>query len=261
MGNVEMVGDLILADAHVGAKRDAALAAAVHNGDATLVDVLLEAGANVHTRGNLLLDAVVDAALGGSLEVVRKLLKAKADVHIGRERALHIAVVCGRVELVSMLLEAGADVDAREDLLMRAVGSDSHDVLDRLLVTDIGTSGCNYGALRVAVERGEAAMVVSLIMAGSKAPRDVDLLGLALKRRDEVGATAFTIVRTGPGDGNIPAVVGRLIESQKKRRDSSEIGGKAIIHQTIDCFLISVIDFFLPAILTIPPLTHPSYLS
>jgi uncharacterized protein len=102
--------------AHRGAT---ALMVATSQGHARVVQALLRAGADPNAQDSDDLSLLVQAIRSESLPVVRALLKAGADVncvelHDGsRETALMTAAMYGNLTLVQLLVEAGAEVNAR----------------------------------------------------------------------------------------------------------------------------------------------------
>ena len=101
-GNVQLVGGLLKAGVNFNFVLDGetALQMAVHNGDTTMVSMLLA------------------AAEAGHIEVVKTLLAAGADVNAaasigsGYQTALQAAASKGHDEIAKILLAAGADVNA-----------------------------------------------------------------------------------------------------------------------------------------------------
>ena len=78
--------------------------------------ILLEHGANVNYQDNTCCTALKDAVVEGSLEMVTLLLDAGADMTIlgGADtgNALHTASRQGHIEIARLLLQRGADPDA-----------------------------------------------------------------------------------------------------------------------------------------------------
>ena len=81
-----------------------ALYCAIYNGsDSEIVEMLLEAGANVHTSDD---EPLRSAAENGDKEVVKVLLEAGADVHANDDDAFRWAVSRGNIEIARILLKA-----------------------------------------------------------------------------------------------------------------------------------------------------------
>lgn len=79
-------------------------------------------------------DALSVAAKFGHLEIVKLLLAAGADIHTTYDRALINAVDYGHLEVVRLLLEKGADVEANNNLaLSLAVGNNYLEIVKLLL--------------------------------------------------------------------------------------------------------------------------------
>jgi len=96
------------------------LCIAARENNRAMVDLLIDAGANVNLRsedrGNT---ALMDAVAGGFTPIVEDLIEAGTDVNIQSkdgQTALIIAVGKGDVELCKKLLEAGADPDIEDKL-------------------------------------------------------------------------------------------------------------------------------------------------
>jgi ankyrin repeat protein len=115
---------------------------AVYNGDVTLVDRLLAAGANPNARNDYNSTPLVEAAVVGNAEIIRKLLKAGADVESANadgQTALMVIARSSNVEAAKLLLKAHANVNARETwrgqtALMWAAAQSQPDMV-RLLVS------------------------------------------------------------------------------------------------------------------------------
>ncbi|KAK7867490.1 hypothetical protein R5R35_004498 [Gryllus longicercus] len=86
-------------------------------GHADIVKLLLEHGANLHSRATFTWTPLHLAAHGGHAECVRLLLGCGANTatdDVLKRTPLHWAACGGYVEAVQVLLEAGADVNARD---------------------------------------------------------------------------------------------------------------------------------------------------
>jgi ankyrin repeat protein len=71
------------------------------NGRKEVVQLLLNAGADVHAEDDL---AIRLASVRGHTEVVQLLLNAGADVHARNDEAIRLASKWGRTEVVQLLL-------------------------------------------------------------------------------------------------------------------------------------------------------------
>jgi ankyrin repeat protein len=87
---------------------------AVHLGHVSIVDLLCQRGANVHTRFGPT-NSLDEAVVKGDLNIVKTLIKHGADVHVrvdGRHgTAVMQAAVLGKCDIVQLLFEAGATFD------------------------------------------------------------------------------------------------------------------------------------------------------
>lgn len=92
-----------------------ALVAACKGGDAKIVAMLLEDGANLTIANNKDLRPLFEASIQGHVEIVQLLLEKNAnvrDVDKHGQTALHAASMTGHIEIVQLLLEKEADVMA-----------------------------------------------------------------------------------------------------------------------------------------------------
>jgi len=151
-GDVDAVKLFI--EAGMPVETEEALSVAVGQGNAPMVKLLIDSGADVGKRDAAGQSLVMEAT--SHPEVLKLLIDAKADVNIPNEykmAPLAVAAEQGQMESVKMLLAAGAKVNARNP----------------------------YGgtALQVAVLRGYKDLVKLLIDAGADVKRDKkDLLDL-----------------------------------------------------------------------------------
>ncbi len=131
-GNVEMVRILVEAGADINAADgfggNTPLHEAVEQGDAEIVRILVAAGADVHAEGYFDRTPLTLAAEEGATEILQILLGTgpDADTSVGGEdkeavstpsvgsEALYTAIEKGDVEMVRLLVEAGADINAAE---------------------------------------------------------------------------------------------------------------------------------------------------
>ncbi|CAB1338493.1 unnamed protein product, partial [Coregonus sp. 'balchen'] len=97
--------------------RRTALHFASIEGHSTVVQKLLEKGANVNSKDRLESRAVHWACRGGSLAVIKVLQKHGADLNI-RDKLmaspLHVATRTGHADVVGYLLNSGAKINARD---------------------------------------------------------------------------------------------------------------------------------------------------
>ena len=123
-GDVAAVRALLAEGADVNAPQGDGMTAlhwASHNGDASLVGILIDAGADVGAGTRIGQYTPLHlAAQGGAGEVVEMLLGAGADPlartrGAGAAAPLHFAAASGNVRAVEALVAAGADVNAAEE--------------------------------------------------------------------------------------------------------------------------------------------------
>ena len=93
-------------------EKDKALLKANRKGFIKIAKLLIDAGANIHTKKDY---ALRIASEYGHTEVVKLLLDAGADVRTKKDYALQIASEKGYAEIVKMLLDAGANARINKD--------------------------------------------------------------------------------------------------------------------------------------------------
>ena len=138
-----------------------------------LVAGLLEAGANVDTRGGMYDNALQAASARGHEAIVRLLLDNQANVNAqggAYGTALQAASARGHEAIVRLLLDNQASVDAQGGLYstaLQAASAEGHVAIVRLLLgnqADVNAQGGAYGtALQVASARGYEAIVRLLL--------------------------------------------------------------------------------------------------
>jgi ankyrin repeat protein len=117
-----------------------ALIWAARQGHAEIVDVLVNAGADVRARDSFNLNALMMGALSGSLETVQLLLAAGAPVNLtdfNGATALHLALEKKHFAIADALMVGGADINmptkSGETALTLAGGKGDAHLLGRLL--------------------------------------------------------------------------------------------------------------------------------
>lgn len=146
VGDMEAVQSLSAEGVDVGTKNThndpAPLAAAALGGQPDVVKLLLDKGLKVDEINKQGETALMTAAAAGHAEVVQVLLDRGADVNardVHRRSALNHAVfIRGHVEAARVLLDGGADINARDDpaertILMHAAQSGHLEVVQVLL--------------------------------------------------------------------------------------------------------------------------------
>lgn len=133
--NLELVEDALKRGANIHMRNDAALRLSAMEGNAEMVQLLLDNGADITAFGNALsLSALDHAAKGGHAKVVKILLENKADVHMNNDASLQISVNYAHTEIVTILLKAGANVHARDDAPLRSsIAKNNFVAADKLL--------------------------------------------------------------------------------------------------------------------------------
>lgn len=116
-GDMSLIQLLLEAGADVNARPNCgkpSLTCAVQQGNPTLVRMLLKKGANLEATAPAGPTALYEAVTRGESELVALLLSGGANANAkppGAEPALYNAASRGRLDLVKMLLDSGADVD------------------------------------------------------------------------------------------------------------------------------------------------------
>jgi hypothetical protein len=167
-----------------------ALRLAVSLGHQEIVQILLDAGADVNAQSLYFGSTPLWIAAGeGHLEIVRTLLDAGADVNAqndGGTTALSNAASEAQRDIVRMLLDAGADVDKGEALIRAAW--DGHQKIVRTLLdagADVNVQNRSEDtALISAAKKGHYRVARTLIDAGA----DVHIIG-------RNGSTAISTTR------------------------------------------------------------------
>jgi len=158
---------------------DRLLLAATARGDAALMRRLLAMGANANTSSSTdSRPALVYAVINGDADILALLLEAGADLAGAGDdgwNALHVAAKLGRMDLVETLLAAGADTQTRtssgNDALRIALASPRQNLdLIRFLRQNTGTTD----TLAIAARVGDVTAIRSLLAAGANVDRRHD---------------------------------------------------------------------------------------
>jgi ankyrin repeat protein len=179
--DLETAKVLIAAGAKVDAKNAYAvtpLALACTNADPSMIEIVLAAGADPNATGFGGETPLMIAARTGSAVAVRVLLTFKADVntkeHSRGQSALMWAVAQGHTDVARLLVEGGADVNARSTAgftpMMFAARAGSIDVAQMLIgagarVNDASSDGSS--PLQLATVRGHVAAAKFLLLNGA----------------------------------------------------------------------------------------------
>ena len=142
-------------------------------GNCELVERLIEGGVNIKDQHN---HALAYAALGGSVDALQKLLDYGANpngfLNDGLPAVTH-ASAQGHVEVVKLLIAAGADINARGSVqegyvLNAAVRGQHYDVVNELINAGVQLNVKQGDALIQAVKVGNKRIIQRLIQAEAK---------------------------------------------------------------------------------------------
>lgn len=169
-----------------------ALPAASGKGDAEIVRILLDAGADVETLDGNPLNI---AAMNGHKDVVDLLVERGADVNAGKAQALRFAADKGHTDIVKSLLKAGADVHANDDGALEWAACHGHaETVDVLLEAGANVSTHREFALRNAAANGHNDVVRKLLAAGA----DIDeAISSAVQSKERVKLQGIKLAEQG----------------------------------------------------------------
>jgi ankyrin repeat protein len=199
-----------------------ALVDAAKEGRAIIILMLVTAGANVNAAVDRR-TALQAAAGGGHLEVVERLLAARADVNapaaVRGRTALQAAAGGGHLEVVERLLAATADVNAPAaeysgQTALQAAAEGGHlEVVERLLAAtaDVDAPVAVYGqtALQAAAGRGHLEVVERLLAATADVNAPAAVYGQMALQAAAGGGHLEVVERllAATADVNAPAAV------------------------------------------------------
>ena len=95
-----------------------ALEGACFGGSLAVVEFLIESGADIHGRNNVLEPPILAAVMSLNLNILDLLLKKGVNINARSSRgetACHVATVYGRKEMVRRLIDAGCDPELRDN--------------------------------------------------------------------------------------------------------------------------------------------------
>jgi len=138
------------------------LECAAQDGHTSIVEILLDAGADVNAQDDFALRSAVTV---GRAETAAVLLARGANVHADNDYALRIAAAAGDAVLTSLLLSSGAHVHAEENKALRVAAgtAGSAAVVATLLAHGADARARDDESLRQATRAGHADVVVALI--------------------------------------------------------------------------------------------------
>ena len=159
-------------------KQDTLLTWAARHGHVSIVALLLERGADLHsTTGGHGASALHIACQEGHVACVAHLVGARADVNLTRDNGgtpLHASCLLGRVECVELLLGAGAGVDEAKDTgstpLYLACQEGHHECVRLLVAAGASVNKARdnrTSPLRVCCQNGHVGCAKALIVAGA----------------------------------------------------------------------------------------------
>jgi ankyrin repeat protein len=156
--------------------------------------------------------ADIDSALAVAVyedepAVIRWLLDAGADVHAKDDLALVGAALMGRADVILILLDAGADARARDDVPMSSAALGGHaDAVRILLGAGADVHAHNDKALQLAAQFGYTEVIDILLaqdLATFSTSAIAQQLGLAPRIRDHVGIIHAVVAHVGRNTGGM----------------------------------------------------------
>ena len=250
-GNVEMVRLLVEAGADVNAAEgfggNTPLHEAVEQGDTEMVKILVAAGADVNAEGSMSRTPLSLAAEKGATEIMQILLGPYADTPGGGEdkeaastpsigsEALYTAIEKGNVEMVRLLVEAGADVNAAEGFggntpLHEAVEQGDTEMVKILVAAgaDVNAEGfMSRTPLTLAAEEGATEIMQILLGSGPSADTSADGEDKEAASTPSIGSEAlYTAIEKGDHE-----MVRLLVEAGADVNAAEGFGGNTPLHE------------------------------
>jgi ankyrin repeat protein len=185
-GSKECVELLIAHGADVNAQRDDGWTVLIHAiaaGNVDIAKLLMEKGADVGLKNDEGMTALWPAVDNGSTGIVRALIEKGADVEalLGGKKGedfpspLHLALYRAKPDIAKMLIEAGADVNAKNKSgltpLMRAALSEQVEIVRLLIARGADVNAREDGgktALKYAKKANNKEIAKMLVAAGAK---------------------------------------------------------------------------------------------
>ena len=255
-GDHEMVRLLVEAGADVNAAEgfggNTPLHEAVEQGDVEMVKILVAAGADVNAEGFMSRTPLTLAAEEGATEIMQILLgsgpsadtsadgedkEAASTPSIGSE-ALYTAVEKGDHEMVRLLVEAGADVNAAEGFggntpLHEAVEQGDVEMVKILVAAgaDVNAEGfMSRTPLTLAAEEGATEIMQILLGSGPDADTPADGEDKEAASTPSIGSEAlYTAVEKGDHE-----MVRLLVEAGADVNAAEGFGGNTPLHEAVE---------------------------
>ena len=174
--NYAMQDDLIIVNDLANDMINFPLHEAIINGNAAAVQELIDDGYDVNTLDRFGDTALSEAAAHRHIDIVRMLLDAGADLNLGNETPLYIAAGNGHIDIIQILIDAGADLNSVNHLnqtpLYFAIYNNQVPIASLLITEGADVNLGNYESntpLHFATRRNNIDLVRQLICAGADA--------------------------------------------------------------------------------------------
>lgn len=198
-GHVEVARLLIESGAQVNMPPDSfesPLTLAACGGHVELALLLLECGANIEEVNDEGYTALMEAAREGHEEMVALLISNAAQINAttedSKETALSMASGAGCLEVVNLLIKAGAEIELGSNTPLMEAAQEGHlEIVKRLhqLGANVNATNSSETPLTLAAENGHLAVVKYLISVGAKVDLCVDGGRTALMKAAQAGRT------------------------------------------------------------------------
>lgn len=240
-GEKDRVQELLLAGADVnaldGEGRTALHVAAERGGDDGVVRALSSAGADATLRhGPLSLSALGESTSFGWLDIMRVLIEHGVDLNVACRdglTALHISILTSNVCAVDMLVEAGADIEARDGCglaplhIAASRNGNNTDVLRCLLArggADLDAlNGRGRSALQLAVSIDDSPSTVDKVQALLDA-------GVSIDNRDHAGRSALDYAALAGNAGVLSAMIEHDVDVTAVAHTGGAASGFTALH-------------------------------
>ncbi len=268
-GDVAMVRLLVEAGADVNAAAgfggNTPLHEAVEKGDAEIVKILVAAGADVEAKGYFDRTPLTLATEEGATEIMQILLGSGPDADtpasgedkeatstpsIGSE-ALYTAIEKGDVEMVRLLVEAGADVNAAEGFggntpLHEAVEKGDVEIVKILVAAGADVEAKGYfdrTPLTLATEEGATEIMQILLGSGPDADTSASGEDKEAASTPSIGSEAlYTAIEKGD-----VAMVRLLVEAGADVNAAAGFGGNTPLHEAVEQGDVEIVKILVAA--------------